>query len=238
MEVVDAAAEYAERNVDEPGLDEERRQPASQALDDRTCARAVSLGEAPDGGLQGRREVFAQDGAAVWRAQAGCLGLPFVEHDLDGAVASGRQRRTRERRARGVSHLHFQVRRVGLREVDVGAADHEGEAAVGVGAGPARERPPPVTSQLDPRPAQPLAGTRDDTPDDLETTQTGLNVTPGGALRSTASPSGPGTRSALAWKHRRAARAAAAAEAADTLGEPAGFTRSRLDRACANSARA
>ena len=143
MEVVDAAAEYAERNVDEPGLDEERGQPASQALDDPARARAVSLGEAADGGLQGRRKVFTQDGAAVGCPQAGCLGLLLVEHDLDGVVAGGRQRRARERRARGVSHLHSQVRRVGLRDVDVGAADHEGEAAVGVGAGPARERPRP-----------------------------------------------------------------------------------------------
>ena len=64
-EVVDAAAEHAARDVDEPGLDQERRQPASEALDDRVRARAVSLGEAPDGGFQGRREVFAQDRAAV-----------------------------------------------------------------------------------------------------------------------------------------------------------------------------
>ena len=88
-EVVDAAAEHAARDVDEPGLDEERRQPARQALDDRVRTRAVSLGEAADGGVQRRRKVFAQDGAAVGRPQAGCLGLPFVEHDLNGAVAGG-----------------------------------------------------------------------------------------------------------------------------------------------------
>ena len=167
-EVVDAAAEHAARDVDEPGLDEERRQPARQALDDRVRTRAVSLGEAADGGVQRRRKVFAQDGAAVGRPQAGCLGLPFVEHDLNGAVAGGGQRRARERLARGVRHLHPQAPRVRLREVQIGAADREGEAAVGVGAGPAREHPPPLTCQLDPRPAQPLAGIRDDASVDLE----------------------------------------------------------------------